>query len=127
MAAHVLVLHLLLASPGLVPDLERPPPISGGTIALASAGALGGDLAVIGAGYLTLQLFANGTISPTASNFRHAAYGFLAATALVPPLTAVLLGRLGPGGRNATLWRALALAIVFIYIRVLARAPGGGN
>jgi len=106
-----LALHLALASPGLgtVPDLE-PRPLAGQTLALASAGALTGDALVLGAGYLTLQLFANGAISPNAGNFRHAAYGFLAAATLVPPLTAVLLGRLGHGGRRATVWRALALA-----------------
>jgi hypothetical protein len=108
-----LALHLALASPGVpqVPDLQ-PRPLAGQTLALASAGALTGDVLVVGAAYLTLQLFANGTISPTAGNFRHAAYGFLAAATLVPPLTAVLLGRLGQGGRHATLWRAIALAAV---------------
>jgi hypothetical protein len=107
-----LALHLALASPGLTPPPDLAPrPLQGQTLALASAGALTGDALVVGAGFLTLQLFANGTISPTAGNFRHAAYGFLAAATLVPPLTAVLLGRLGHGGRSATIWRALALAV----------------
>jgi hypothetical protein len=108
-----LALHLALASSGLtsVPDLQ-PRPLAGQTLALASAGALAGDALVIGAGYLTLQLFAADAISPTADNFRSAAYAMLAAAVLVPPLTAVLLGRLGHGGRDATIWRALALAAV---------------
>lgn len=111
MVSLALALHLALASPGLapVPDLQ-PGPLGGRTLALASAGTLAGDALVIGGGYLTLQLFASGAISPTASNFRHAAYGLLAAATLVPPLTAVLLGRLGRGGRDASVWRALLLA-----------------
>jgi hypothetical protein len=111
MAPLALALQLALASPGLtqMPDLH-PRPLGGGTLALASAGTLAGDAAVVAAGYLTLQLFANGTFSPSATNFRRAAYGLLAAATLVPPLTAVLVGRLGRSGREASVWRALLLA-----------------
>lgn len=109
MAPLALALHLVLAAPLTpVPDL-RPGPLPGSTLALASVGALTGDALVFSAGYLTLQLFASGSIAPTATNFRRAAYGMAAAAVLVPPLTAVLLGRLGRGGRDATVWRALLL------------------
>jgi hypothetical protein len=111
MAPLALALQLALASPGLAPPPElHPGPLQGSTLALASAGTLAGDALVFGAGYLTLQLFASGAISPTATNFRRAAYGMLAAATLVPPLTAVLLGRLGRGGRDGVVWRALVLA-----------------
>ncbi len=110
MAPLALALHLALASSLTpVPDLH-PGPIAGSTLALASVGTLAGDALVISAGYVTLQLFASGAISPTATNFRRAAYGMVAGAVLVPPLTAVLLGRLGRGGRDATVWRALLLA-----------------
>lgn len=111
MAPLALALALALGSPGSSPSADlRPRPLAGGTLALASAGALAGDALVIGGAFLTLQLFAGGAISPSAENFRYAAYGLLAAATLVPPLTAVLLGRLGQGGRDAAIWRALALA-----------------
>lgn len=112
MAPLTLALHLALASASLtpVPELHAPGPLGAGTLALASAGTLAGDALVVGGGYLTLQLFASGAISPTATNFRRAAYGMLLGATLVPPLTAVLLGRLGRGGRDASVWRALLLA-----------------
>jgi hypothetical protein len=111
MAPLALALQLALASPGLAPAPDlHPRPLRGTTLALASAGTLAGDAIVIGTGYLTLQLFASGAISPTATNFRRAAYGMLAAATLVPPLTAVLLARIGGGGRDGVVWRAILLA-----------------
>jgi hypothetical protein len=110
MAPLALALHLALASspaPGVAQ--AAPGPFRGGELVRASAGALGGDLAVLGAGYLTLQLFAGGAIDPTAANFRHAAYALAASALVVPPLVAVALARLGPDSRGS-FWRALLLA-----------------
>jgi hypothetical protein len=66
---------------------------------------------VIGGTYLTLQLFANGALDPTATNFRRAAYVLGAAAVIVPPLTAVLLARWArrEPASGAT-WKALLLA-----------------
>lgn len=99
-----------LAPPSLAPQLDRGP-FRGGELALASVGALAGDVLVLGGGYLALSLFANGTLEPTAGNFRTAAYALGVSALLVPPLTAVLLARLGARGPLAgALWKAVLLA-----------------
>jgi hypothetical protein len=120
MIAAALALHLALASPGLRPDPAAVPslapgldrgPFGGGELMLASVGALTGDLLVLGGGYLALTLFANGTIEPTASNFRTTAYVLAASAILVPPLTAVLLAKLGASGpMRGAIWKAMLLA-----------------
>ncbi len=105
-----LVLHLALASPGLAPSLD-PGPFQGSEIVGASLGAIGGDVLVLGAGYATLQLFANGTLDPTATNFRRAAYALGVSAILVPPVTAVLLARwLRAEPASGATWKALLLA-----------------
>jgi hypothetical protein len=121
MAPLALALHLALAAPGvtspaapsgpsLAPRLD-PGPFRSGELALASIGTLVGDVLVLGGGYLTLQLFANGTVEPSAANFRRAAYVLGVSALVVPPLAAVLLARItargtAPGG----FWKALLLA-----------------
>jgi hypothetical protein len=98
----------------LVPrELDPGPFRRPGELVGATAGAFVGDALVLAAGYETLQLFANGTFSPSATNFRRAVYGFGAAALVVPPLTAVLFAKLG-AGRNASgsLWKAMLLASV---------------
>lgn len=115
MAPLALALQLALSAPAvappeLAPRLD-PGPFGGGELLLSSLGTLGGDALVLGAGYLTLRLFADGSISPTAGNFRTAAYAFGAAALLVPPLTSVLLAKLGATGPvSGRLWKALLLA-----------------
>jgi hypothetical protein len=109
MAPFALALAVALASPGSTPSLD-PGPFRGGELAVASAGALGGDVLVVGAGYATLQLFANGTFAPTAENFRRAAYGLGVAALVVPPLTAVLLARLTGREFKGSVWKGLLLA-----------------
>jgi hypothetical protein len=110
-----LALSLALASPGLVPPLDPPVdpgPLQAGEIAAAAVGVFAGDALVIGAGYLTLQLFARETLAPTASNFRRAAYALGVAALVVPPLTAVLLARWARHERaSGTTLRALLLAM----------------
>ncbi|HET8539780.1 MAG TPA: hypothetical protein VFL83_07895 [Anaeromyxobacter sp.] len=96
---------------GLAPRRLDPGPFRAGEIAGAALGVFAGDAAVLGSGYLALQLFATGTIRPTATNFRRAVYGLGVAALVVPPLTAVLVARLmggpaAPGGY----WKALLLA-----------------
>jgi hypothetical protein len=110
-ASLALALHLALAAPpGLAPPLD-PGPLRGGELAWASLGAFAGDAAVLGAGWLTLQAFANGTLSPTGDNFRRAAYVFGTAALVLPPLGAVLLARWrGRGLTGGSVWRALLLA-----------------
>ncbi len=115
MAPLALALQLALASPGLSPPQLAPRldpgPFGGGELFLASIGTLGGDALVLGAGYLTLRLFADGTISPTAENFRSAAYVLAASALLVPPLTSVILAKLGARGPvSGRFWKALLLA-----------------
>jgi hypothetical protein len=116
MSALALALHLVLAAPGpapigLVPPLD-PGPFQGGELAAASLGVLAGDAAVVGGAYYTLRLFANGTINPTAQNFRNMAYGVGLASLLVPPLTAVLLARWARAEPAAgAMWKAYALAL----------------
>lgn len=120
MLAATLALQLALASPGLeprsvaVPSLAPrldPGPFGGGELMLASVGALTGDLLVVGGGYLALSLFANGTLRPTAANFRTTAYVLGASALLLPPLTAVLLARAGASGPLAgAIWKAMLLA-----------------
>lgn len=118
--ALALALHLALASPGLDPVAMGTPtlaprldpgPFSRGELMLASAGTLAGDALVVGGGYLALTMFANGTLQPTAGNFRTTAYILAASAVLVPPLTAVLLARLGGRGPLAgAMWKAVLLA-----------------
>lgn len=120
MLAAALALQLALASPGLqqpsmaVPSLAPrldPGPFGGGELMLASVGALTGDVLVLGGGYLALTLFANGTLQPTAANFRTTAYVLGASALLVPPLAAVLLARAGARGPLAgAFWKAMLLA-----------------
>ncbi len=109
-----LALALRLASAAPVPDLaipRDPGPFGGGEIVGASLGTAAGDALVVGAGFLTLQLFANGTFFPSAANFRRAAYAMGVSSLVLPPLTAVLLAnaaraRPASGG----VWKALLLA-----------------
>jgi hypothetical protein len=110
MAPLALALNLALASPGLAPPLD-PGPFRGAELAASSLGVFAGDAAVLGAGYLTLQLFANGTFEPNARNFRRAAYALGATALVVPPLVAVLLARWArvEPASGAT-WKALLLA-----------------
>jgi hypothetical protein len=106
-----LALNLALASPGLVPPLQDPGPFQGSEIAASSVGVFAGDALVLGAGYYTLQLFANDTIDPNATNFRRAAYGIGAAALLVPPVVAVLLARWARAEpASGSVWKALLLA-----------------
>jgi hypothetical protein len=112
MAPLALALHLAVAAPGLPPRLD-PGPFRPTELAAASAGVFAGDLLVAGAGYLTLQLFARGALDPNAANFRRTAYGLGAAALLVPPLTAVLLGRWARAEpASGAAWKALLLATV---------------
>jgi hypothetical protein len=115
MAALALVLHLALAAPGvpsaLVPRLD-PGPFQIGEVAASSLGILAGDAAVLGGGYLTLRLMANGTIRPSADNFRSLAYGVGLAALVVPPITAVLFARLARAEpASGAVWKALLLAL----------------
>jgi hypothetical protein len=114
MAPLALALHLALAAPaaGLTPPLDTGR-LRGSEMAAATLGVFAGDALVIGAGYLTLRLFANGTLDPNASNFRTAAYGFAAAALVVPPLTAALFARWARSGpASGAFWKALILASV---------------
>jgi hypothetical protein len=117
MSALALVLHLALASPGLpppglAPRLD-PGPFGGGELLASSLGVLAGDAAVVGAAYYTLRLFANGTIDPSAENFRRTAYAFGVAALVVPPLTAVLLARWARAEpASGATWKAMLLAVV---------------
>lgn len=116
MSALALALHLALAAPGagvpagIAPRLD-PGPFQGGELAASSLGVLAGDGLVLGGAYYTLRLFANGTLRPSADNFRSMAYAVGVAALVVPPLTAVLLGR---GFRaepaSGSFWKALLLA-----------------
>jgi uncharacterized membrane protein len=82
---------------------------------------VGGDALVVGAGYLTLRLFAAGTLSPTAGNFRNAAFALAGTALVVPPLTAVLLARLAGGSEaSGSFWRALSLALAGNLMAFLA-------
>jgi hypothetical protein len=111
MAPLALALQLVLATPTLAPPLD-PGPFRGGELALASAGALGGDLLVAGTGYLALTLFAQGVVDPSAANFRRAALVLGVSALLVPPLTAVLLARVGLSERaRGGFWKAMLLAV----------------
>lgn len=96
--------------PSLAPRLD-PGPFRAGELALASVGAGAGDVLVLGGAYLALTLFSNGTLQPTASNFRAAAYGLGVAALVVPPLTAVTLAWLVSRAPLAgAFWKALLLA-----------------
>lgn len=94
-----------------LPPTGGPRPFQAGEVVSAALGGLAGDVLVLGAGYVALQMFANGTLDPSARNFRRAAYGLGVAALVVPPLTSVLLAKLG-GGPHARggLWKALLLA-----------------
>jgi hypothetical protein len=118
MLSLALALQLALAAPvggptgavSLSPRLD-PGPFRSGELALASVGVLGGDALVLGGGYLALTMFANGTLQTSAGNFRTAAYALGVAALVVPPLTAVLLARVGARGPLAgAFWKALLLA-----------------
>lgn len=117
MSALALVLQLVLTAPGpatpmgLAPRLD-PGPFQGRELVASSLGVLVGDAAVIGGAYYTLRLFANGTIRPSADNFRSFAYGLGVATLVVPPLTAVLLARWARAEpASGATWKALLLAL----------------
>jgi hypothetical protein len=116
MSAIALALHLVLAAPsstvpaGLAPRLD-PGPFQGREVVASTLGVLAGDALVIGGAYYTLTLFANGTIRPSADNFRSFAYGLGVAALLVPPLTAVLLTRwFRAEPATGNFWKALLLA-----------------
>lgn len=124
-----LILALAVAAQ---PDLSAPPPSDVRTLSLArplepprqgllhgremfaaAGGVLVGDALVLGLGYGTLQLFARGTIAPTAGNFRNAALGWAATAVIVPPLAASLFAswtRSGP--RRGAAWKAFLLTAV---------------
>ncbi len=113
MAPLALLLHLSLslASPGLVPSRD-PGLLQGSEVAAASIGVLTGDALVVGTAYLTLQLFAKDAITPSAANFRSAAYVLGATALLAPPITAVLLARWARAEpASGTLWKAMLLAV----------------
>jgi hypothetical protein len=121
MAPLALALQLVLAAPGVTPSGTAPAnlaprldpgPFRGGELVMASLGTLAGDVLVMGAGYLTLQLFATDAFSPTAANFRRAAYVLGTAAVIVPPLTAALLARLTGGPGAGRVWKAVLLATV---------------
>ncbi len=112
MLALALSLHLAAAAPGPGSSLLLDPgPFQGGELAASSLGVVAGDALVAGTGYLTLQLFANGTLFPSAANFRRAAYAMGVTSLVVPPLTAVLLARLARASpASGSAWKALLLA-----------------
>lgn len=85
-------------------------PFRPGELAAATIGAFAGDAIVLGSGYLALQMFASGQLSPTAAHFRHAVYGLGVSALVLPPLTAVLMAKLtGSRGRGSFL-KAMLLA-----------------
>lgn len=108
-AVAVLVVHLAVAAAPLA--LSVPPPVppaagpldpgpfQGRELVAAGGGVLVGDALAVGVGYGTLQLFVNHGVSPSADNFRRAAYVLGAAALIVPPLVATLFAtwaRAGP-------------------------------
>jgi hypothetical protein len=100
-----------VARPSLAPRRLDPGPFRARELLGATVGAFTGDALVLGSGYLALRMFASGTISPTATNFRRAVYGVGAAALIVPPVTAVLLARLAGGpGAPGGVWKAILLA-----------------
>lgn len=112
MVAFALALHLVVAVPSVAPRLD-PGPFQGGELAAASLGLLAGDALVLGLSYATLRLFANDTFAPTAGNFRNAAFVLGGVALLVPPLLAVLGGRLARAGpASGSVWRALLLSAI---------------
>jgi hypothetical protein len=126
MCALAVALHLALAAPGpglapaLAPRLD-PGPFQNRELLASSLGVLAGDALVVGGAYGTLRLFANGTIRPTADNFRSWAYGAGIAALLVPPLTAVLFARwfrVEPA--SGALWKALLLAMAGHAVALVA-------
>jgi hypothetical protein len=112
MVAFALALELALASPALAPQPALDPgPFQGGELAAAGLGVLAGDALVLGLGYATLQLFARDAISPTAVNFRTAAFVLTGAALVLPPLGATLAARLARARPAAGgFWKALFLS-----------------
>lgn len=112
MVAFALALELVLASPALASQpLLDPGPFQGRELAAAGLGVIAGDALVIGLGYATLQLFANDTFSPTAGNFRTAAFALAGAALVLPPLGASLAARLARVSPAAGgFWKALLLS-----------------
>ncbi len=113
--AIALALHLAAAAaPSLAPALpppHDPGPFEGGELIASGLGALGGDALIVGAGYATLQMFANGALQPNAHSFRNAAFLLAGAAVIVPPLTAALLGKLARSPpASGSFWKAFALA-----------------
>ncbi|WP_242346827.1 hypothetical protein [Anaeromyxobacter terrae] len=112
MVAFALALQLVAASPTFAP---QPAPdaglFQGRELAAAGLGVLAGDALVVGLGYATLQLFANDTFSPTAGNFRTAAFALAGAALVLPPLGATVAARLVRVSPAAgAFWKALLLA-----------------
>jgi hypothetical protein len=101
----------LAANAPLAPRLERGA-FGAEELFGAAAGTALGDLAIFAAGWATLQLFANDTLSPSANNFRRTAYAFGLAALLVPPLTATLFGNWASPGPRGGLFRAWLIGIV---------------
>jgi hypothetical protein len=101
----------LSANAPLASRLERGP-FGAEELFGAAAGTALGDLAIFAAGWATLQLFANDTLSPNASNFRRTAYAFGLAALLVPPLTATLFGNWASPGPRGGIFRAWLIGIV---------------
>jgi hypothetical protein len=112
MVAFALALELALASPALAPQPRfDAAPIQGRELAAAGLGVLAGDALVIGLGYTTLRLFASDTLSPTADNFRTAAFVMAGAALVLPPLGASLAARLARVSPAAGgFWKALLLS-----------------
>ncbi len=112
MVALALVLHLATQAPALAPPAD-PGPFEPPELLASGLGVLASDVLVVGAGYATLQLFAKGVFSPTADGFRNAAFVLAGTALLVPPLTAVLLGRLARASpASGSFWKAFALAAI---------------
>ena len=86
-----------------------PGPFRPSVVTAGAVGATLGDVLVVGLGWGTLQLFANGALEPTAEGFRNAAIGLAVAGVVIPPLTAALLARWSHGGGR--FWRSALLAL----------------
>lgn len=109
----------------LAPPLD-PGPFGGAELLGAAGGVLAADLAIAGAAYATLLLFANDTFSPNAANFRRAAYVFAFAALVGPPLAATLFGNWaspGPRGRLLRAWIVGLAAQVAAVFAGIAAAP----
>jgi hypothetical protein len=109
----------------LAPPLD-PGPFGSAELFGAAAGVVVADLAIAGAGYGTLLLFANDTFSPNATNFRRTAYALAFAALVGPPLSATLFGNWaspGPRGRLVRAWLVGFAAQVAAVFAGLAVAP----